>query len=59
MKANLMGVTSVVPTNTTKLKYSHMRVKDSFHKKCDSRRNRYNDLKGTVGTGRVGANKNA
>ena len=55
----MMGVTSVVPTNTMKLKYSHMRVKDSFHNKCDSRRNRYDDLKGTVGTGGVGAYKNA
>ena len=43
------------PTNTMKLEYSHMRVKDSLHEKCESNRNRYDDLKGTEGTGGVGA----
>ena len=36
-----------------------MRVKDSLHKKCESNTNKYDDLKGTVGTGGVGAYKNA
>ena len=46
-------------TNTMKLKYLHMRVKDSLHKKCESKKKTYDDLKGTVGTGGVGAYKNA
>ena len=36
-----------------------MRVKDSLHKKCETIKNTYDDLKGTVRTGGVGANKNA
>ena len=46
-------------TNTMKLEYSHMRVKDSLHKKSESKRNTYDDLKGIVGVGGVGAYKNA
>ena len=48
-----------VPANTMKFKYSHMRVKDSLHKKRENRRNKYDDLKDTEGTGGVGAYKNA